>query len=227
MSLSIKQWAVSDRPREKFLSLGNKQLSDAELLAIIISNGTRGATALDIAKSCLAEHGNSLRKISKLRPNQIINTKGIGMATAIKICAALEFGNRLNTEKNPVLKKISSSHDAYLLLSPIIGDLQNEEFWILLLNRANQVIRKERISVGGVSGTVVDAKIIFSRALACLASSIILAHNHPSGQTRPSEEDIRVTKKITEAGKSLDIRVLDHLIIGSEKYYSFADEGII
>jgi len=224
--LNIKQWAEEDRPREKLLLKGKSALSNAELIGILIGSGTRELTAVDVAKLILDHNNNDLNKIAKLSVQELIKFKGIGEARAINIVSALEIGRRRKTE-NQKTEKISSSSDVFELMKPELGDLPHEEFWLLLLNRANKVIKKQPISQGGVSGTVADPKLIFGHALNYLASGIILVHNHPSGNTKPSEADKRLTRQMSEAGKLLEITVLDHVIFTDGGYFSFADESLL
>jgi DNA repair protein RadC len=225
--LGIKSWAQEDRPREKLLLKGKASLSEAELIGILIGSGTPSLSAVDLAKLILNGSGNSLNELARLSIKDLIQFKGIGEAKAISIVAALELGRRRKETETTKKPKISSSSDAFELLKPELLDLNHEEFWILLLNRSNHVIKKQLISSGGVSGTVADPKLIFKAALEELASSIILVHNHPSSNLKPSEQDIKLTKKMTEAGKVLEIPVLDHLIFTNDAYFSFADEGIL
>lgn len=225
--LGIKSWAAEDRPREKLLQKGHTALSNAELIALLIGTGTGSLSAVDVSKLVLQSVKNNLHDLAKLTVKDLMKNKGIGEAKAITIVAAMELGRRrkeLELEEKP---KISGSNDAFQLVKGDIIDLPHEEFWVLLLNRANRVIRKKRISEGGVSGTVADPKIIFKLALEDLASGIIVVHNHPSGNLTPSQTDINLTKKLSEAGKVLEIQLLDHLIIAGQKYYSFADEGVL
>jgi DNA repair protein RadC len=224
--LNIKQWAEEDRPREKLLLKGKSVLSNAELLGILIGAGTKELTAVDLAKMILEENSNDLNKIARLSVQELTRFKGIGDARAINIVSALELGRRRTTEDLKI-KKITSSADAYNSIKPELADLQHEEFWLLLLNRSNTIIKKQPISQGGVSGTVADPKIIFNHALNHLASSVILVHNHPSGNNKPSEADKRLTKQVTEAGRLLEISVLDHLIFTDNGYFSFADENML
>ena len=226
-SLSIKAWAEEDRPREKFALKGKLSLSDAELIAILIGSGNTEESAVELSKRILSSVGNNLNELGKTELAELMKFKGIGEAKAITIAAALELGRRRKmTEviKNP---KITSSNDVFEIMEPIVADLKHEEFWVLILNQANKVIHKTKISSGGVSSTVADSKLIFKPALEKLGSSIILCHNHPSGNLKPSAADIQLTKKNVEAGKLLDIRVLDHIIVANNKYYSFADEGMM
>lgn len=226
MISKILSWAEEDRPREKLLLKGKAALSDAELIAILIGSGTRELSAVDLSKLILQSVNNNLNELAKLSINDLMKFKGIGEAKAISIAAALELGRRRKDSEVLKKPKVSSSSDAYEAIRPYLMDLQHEQFWVLLLNRANEVIKPHQISIGGVAGTVADPKIIFKAALEYLASAIILVHNHPSGNLTPSQADKELTKKVKEAGKMLDIPVLDHLIFGDNGYFSFADEGI-
>jgi DNA repair protein RadC len=225
--LNILKWAEEDRPREKLLLKGKSVLSDAELIGILLGSGTRSLTAVDLAKHILNSVGNDLNELARLNVQELKKFKGIGEAKAISIVSALELGRRRKDIETPQKIKITSSQDAYNAIKPNLLDLLTEEFWLLHLNRANQVIKKEQISLGGVAGTVVDPKVIFKNAIQNLSSSIILVHNHPSGNTKPSQNDIDITKKLVGGGKMLELPVLDHLIFTNESYYSFADEGLI
>jgi len=225
--LGIKAWAEEDRPREKLLLHGRRHLTDAELIAILIGSGNRQETAVDLSKRILAKYKNDLDILGKASIAELSEFKGIGEAKAISIVAALELGRRRKDTPQVKVFKISCAKDAYDILAPILTDLNHEEFWILILNRANFVKGKFMISKGGQSGTVVDPKIIFKSALENNAASLILAHNHPSGNSKPSAEDIKVTKRLFEAGKMMDIPVLDHLIIADRLFFSFADEGLL
>ncbi len=225
VSKGILSWAEDDRPREKLLAKGRSVLTDAELIAILFGSGSRNETAVDLAKRVLASQGNNLDALGKMSVKDLMAFKGIGEAKAIGLIAALELGRRRKTTSPQERAKITSSQDAFDELYPVLADLPHEEFWVLLLNRANQVIGRSHLSKGGVSGTVVDAKIIFKMATEKLACAIILAHNHPSGNLQPSQADIGLTNKMRDAGNLLDIPVLDHLIIGHGAYYSFKDEG--
>lgn len=226
-SLTIKAWAEEDRPREKLLLKGKNALSDAELLAILLGSGSREETAVGLAQRILNAQDNNLDELGKRSLDNLMEFKGIGEAKAITIVAALELGRRRQLSDVKERPQIRSSQDAYNVIAPMLMDLPHEEFWILLLNRANRVLQREQISLGGTAGTVVDAKIIFRKALAGQASSIILAHNHPSGSRKPSQQDVEVTRKLKQAGETLDISVLDHLIVADKGYYSFADEGVL
>lgn len=223
----IKSWAEEDRPREKLLLKGKASLSDAELLAILIGSGSREQTALGLCQSILKSVDNNLPLLGRQNIEELKSFNGIGEAKAISIIAALELGRRRQTTDIKTRPVIRSSKDAYNAIAPTLIDLPHEEFWILMLNRANQVISKKQISSGGVSGTVVDGKIIFKIAIQALASSIILCHNHPSGSLTPSQADIDITKKLRRAGQALDITVIDHLIVSERGYYSFGDQGVL
>lgn len=225
--IPIKLLAEDDRPREKLLSIGRQNLSDAELLAIQIGFGTRDETAIQLAQRVLNYYGNDLNLLAKSSIAELKKFKGIGEAKAINIASAFELGRRRNDLEVQQKSKITSSVDAFKLLNKKLSDLPHEEFWILLLNRANSVVKMECISKGSVSGTVVDVRLILKPAIESLASGIILSHNHPSGQLKPSEQDLSLTKKIKESARLMDINLLDHLIIGDQKYLSFADEGIL
>ncbi len=225
--IPIKFLAEDDRPREKLLSIGRQNLSDAELLAIQIGFGTREETAIQLAQRVLNYYSNDLNQLAKSSVAELKKFKGIGEAKAINIASAFELGRRRNELERADKPKITSSLDAFKLLNKKLSDLPHEEFWILLLNRANSVVKMECISQGGISGTVVDVRLILKPAIESLASGIILCHNHPSGQLKPSEQDVSLTKKIKESTRMMDINLLDHLIIGDQKYLSFADEGIL
>ncbi len=223
--LGIKQWAEEDRPREKLLLKGKAALSDAELIAILLGSGTRSLSAVELAKIILNAAGNNLNGLAAMGVPELTKIKGIGEAKAIAVVSAMELGRRRKASEVLDKQRITCSRDAYECLRSEFMDLPHEEFWILLLNRANHVTKKVAVSKGGVSGTVADPKIIFKTALDGLASSVILAHNHPSGNLKPSQADIQLTKKMKEAGTLLEIPVLDHLIVANQGYYSFADEG--
>lgn len=225
--LGIKSWAEEDRPREKLMEKGRHVLTEAELIAILIGSGSKDETAVELSKRILASVGNNLNDLGKLSISELIKFKGIGEAKAISVMAALELGRRRKETELVKRDKISTSKDVYDIMKPILLDLPHEEFWLLILNRANLIIKKELISRGGVSGTVVDTKIIFKAAVENYACSIIICHNHPSGNLKPSEADIRITKNIKDAGKLMEIPLLDHLIITENGFYSFADEGMM
>jgi DNA repair protein RadC len=225
--LNIKSWSAEDRPREKLLLKGTSALSDAELIAILLGTGTTTVTAVELAKIVLQSAGNSLHELASLSAKDLMKIKGIGEAKAVTIVAALELGRRRKESEPDEKPKIVTSRDAFDLIKADLLDIPHEAFFILILNRANRVVRKHQISQGGVAGTVADPKIIFKLALDALGSSIILAHNHPSGNLTASQADVELTKKLKEAGKLLEIQVLDHLIVAGQKYFSFADEGMI
>jgi DNA repair protein RadC len=227
VSKGIRSWAEDDRPREKLLAKGRSILTDAELIAILFGSGSRNETAVDLAKRVLSSQENNLDALGKMSVRELMEFKGIGEAKAIGLIASLELGRRRKASSPQKRTRISGSQDVFDEVYPVMADLPHEEFWILLLNRANEVIGRNNLSKGGVSGTVVDAKMIFKMAIEKLASAIILAHNHPSGNLRPSQADISLTNKIRDAGNILDIPVLDHLIVGNGAYYSFKDEGIL
>lgn len=225
--LSIRQWMVEDRPREKLLEKGRNTLSDAELLAILLGSGTVKASAIELARQMLLEAGDSLYELGKLDARELMRFKGIGPAKAVTILAAMELGHRRQSSAQGTKPLISSSKDAYLQMLPLLADASFEAFWIVLLNRANRLIARVMISEGGLSGTIADPKRIFKAALERRAAAMILCHNHPSGNLKPSEMDIRLTRKLKEAGTLLELPVLDHLILGDNRYFSFADEGLM
>lgn len=224
--ISIKQWADDDKPREKMMLKGQVSLSDAELLAILIGSGTRDESAVDLCKRILQAVNHNLNELSKLSLSKLKQFKGIGDAKAITIIAAMELGRRRKAENTKPVK-IQSSRDVYEYVSPMLEDLPHEEFWIVFLNNSNKIIKSVQLSKGGLTATIVDVRMLFHTALDCLATAIILVHNHPSGSLTPSTEDKNITRKINEAGKVLDIRLLDHVIVGQNGYLSFADEGIL
>jgi DNA repair protein RadC len=228
-SSGIKTWAEEDRPREKLLLKGTHSLSESELIAILLRTGTKESTAVDVGMKLMRKVNNDLHALSKLSVKDILQLKvqGIGETKATTIVAAMELGRRRQLSQVKERDKITSSRDAFEILQPRLGDLKHEEFWIVLLNRANKVTAIERISEGGLTGTVADPRRIFNNALKAEATSIILSHNHPSGNIQPSTMDIELTKKLKKAGEVLDISVYDHLIIGENNYYSFADEGML
>jgi len=226
-SRKILSWAEEDRPREKLMLKGRAALSDAELIAILIGSGTRDLSAVDLSKIILQSTANNLNELARLTVKDLSKFKGIGEAKAISIVAALELGRRRKEQDRPQRTRITSSRDAYEEIKPHLLDKPHEEFWILLLNRANEVIRPVQISSGGVSGTVADPKLIFKQALEQLASALILVHNHPSGNLNPSQADKDLTRKLKDAGRLLDIPILDHLIFTDRTYLSFSDEGLL
>jgi DNA repair protein RadC len=226
--VTIKQWAEDDRPREKAMTKGFSALSDTELLAILISTGTRDESAVDLAKRILALTNNNLVELGKLKFKDLQKVKGIGVAKAITIATAMELGRRRNlAEAKSDHIFLKSSAQAFAYFHPILADSAIEEFWVAYLNRSNRLIEVKRVSEGGVSGTVADPKVIFKHAVDLLASNIVLCHNHPSGSKSPSDADKRLTKRLVEAGRLIDVHVMDHIIIAEEDYYSFADESML
>ena len=223
--IPMRYWAEDDLPSQKLLLKGNGSLSDAELLSIIIGTGVSGENSLDIAMKTLSICGNNLCEFWKFSVSDLQKIKGIGEKRAVKIAAMFALARRRNESEVICKNKISKSQDAFEIFHSLMGDLPYEEFWLLLLNRANRVIKKVKISEGGISGTVVDPKKIFQICLEQHATSILLGHNHPSGAVTPSEADNKITKKIKDCGLLLDVAVLDHIIVGDDRFYSFADEG--
>ena len=226
-SFSIKHWSEDDRPREKLLNKGRAALSDGELVAILIGSGSRSESAVELCKRILASVDNNLNELGKLSIQQLMAFKGIGEAKAITIAAALELGRRRRVEEALEKKKITSSTSVFELMQPLIGELQHEEFWIVYLNNSNKVIQKQQLSKGGITGTLVDVRLVLKQALELNATGIILVHNHPSGTLKPSEADKQLTKKLKIAAESMDIKVLDHVIVTEKAYFSFADEALL
>jgi DNA repair protein RadC len=225
--LKITDWAIEDRPREKLLLKGRNALSDAELLAILLGSGTVSMTAVELGKLILSGANNDLHQLAKMSIKELQKFKGVGEAKAITIVAALELGRRRKETEATKIPTIKTSEEAYNAIKPYLLDLPHEEFWAIFLNRANRIIKIQRISQGGVSTTVVDPKILFREAIENGAVNIIVFHNHPSENTKPSEADISITKKLVEAGKVLEINVLDHIIFTNQAYYSFADNDFM
>ncbi len=225
--LGIKSWAEEDRPREKMLLKGKAALSNAELLAIIIGSGNFTETAVELSQKILKSVNNNLTQLGRCTIPELMRFRGIGEAKAISIAAALEIGRRRQMEAALEKPRITSSKDAAAYFQPILSDLTHEEFWVIYLNQANKIMAGECISTGGIAGTVADQRILFKKAIDALAVSIIVAHNHPSGNLNPSKADIDLTKQLTASGKILHIPVLDHIIVAGKNYYSFADEGMI
>jgi DNA repair protein RadC len=224
---TIKNWAMDDRPREKLLLKGKLSLTDAELIAILIGSGSRQESAVELSKKILSKNQNNLNLLGKLSVTQLTQFKGIGEAKAISIIAAMELGRRRRSEEAIENVKISSSNSVFEVMQPILGELMHEEFWILYLNNANKIIETFQISKGGITGTLVDVRITLRKALELGAVSLILAHNHPSGNLNPSEADKQLTLKLKTAAESMDIKILDHLIVTEKSYFSFADEGLM
>lgn len=226
-SLTIKNWNEDDRPREKLVNKGKIALSDSELIAILIGSGSKDETAVELSKRILSSIKNNLNELGKLSVDDLIKFKGIGQAKAITIITALELGRRRSLETALEKIKITSSRSVFDVMQPILGELEHEEFWIIYLNNANKIQLKTQLSKGGITGTMVDTRLVFKRALELAATGIILCHNHPSGTLKPSSSDISLTKKIKLGGEVLDVKVLDHLIITEKDYFSFADENIL
>ena len=226
-SFSIKNWSDDDKPREKLVHKGRSVLSNAELIAILIGSGTKNETAVALSKRILASTNNNLNELGKVSIKQLMKFKGIGEAKAVSIAAALEIGRRRQNEKAMVKAQILGSQEVFDLLQPLLADLPHEEFWIVYLNNSNKVIQKAQLSKGGITGTLVDVRLVIKQALELGAVSLILAHNHPSGALKPSEADKKITIKLKKASEAMDMRVLDHVIITQNKYYSFADNNLI
>jgi len=226
-NFSIKDWSEEDRPREKLNSKGKVSLSDSELLAILIGSGNRNESAVALCKRILASVNNNLNALGKLSVSQLQEFKGIGEAKAISIVAALELGRRRRVGEKLIFNKITSSKSVFEVMQPILGDLQHEEFWVLFLNNSNTVLSKQQLSKGGITGTLVDVRLLMKKALENGSVALIVCHNHPSGTLKISESDKKITDKIKNAGKALDIKLLDHLIITEQAYVSFADEELL
>jgi len=224
---TIKQWSADDRPREKLLTKGAENLSDSELVAILIGGGSRGKSALDLAKEVLKLGKNNLTDLSKLSVKELMKIKGIGEAKAITIASALELGRRRHASSPREKSIVNASADVAKYLQTLLKDHRHEVFAVLFLNRANKINHFEIVSTGGITGTVADPRIILKKALEEDAVSIILCHNHPSGSLKPSRADEELTQKIKEAARYFDIKVMDHLIVSDDGYYSFADEGLL
>lgn len=225
--LPIRSWAEDEQPREKLLNKGTSALSNAELLAILIQVGTKDESALSVSRRLLNAHGDQLGRLGKASIKGFRRFRGIGTAKAVILAAAMELGRRRREEKGEEKKRVDSSEDVFELMQGKLADLPHEEFWVLFLNRANRLISRHLIGRGGISGTVADTRLIFKLAFEDLASSMILCHNHPSGNLEPSKADISLTRKLQKAGELMDVPVLDHLIVGEQDHYSFADEGMI
>ncbi|MDF2931918.1 MAG: hypothetical protein K0R36_1249 [Chryseobacterium sp.] len=225
--MSIKFLAEDDRPREKFLLKGRNSLSDSELLAIIMGSGSRDETAVELARKILASVNNNWHQLSLLTIKDLTKFKGVGEVKAISIATALEIGKRRASQEIPEKPQISSSNDAYQILKLHLADLRTEEFWAIFLNQSNKVIHISRLTQGGINQSIVDIRIVFKTALDHFATGIIISHNHPSGNLKPSDEDIQITKKIKEAGNLMNVQLLDHLIITQKNYLSFADEDLL
>lgn len=226
-SFPIRHWAESDRPREKLALQGSQAVSDSELLAILIGTGSKSESALELSRRLLAHFNHNLQNLAKANSVQLQKFRGIGSAKALTLVAALELGRRCRTQDPVLLSEVKSSHHVFELMQPVLGVLPHEEFWIIYLNNSNKVIHKVQLSKGGITGTVVDVRLVYKKALELGAVQVILCHNHPSGTLKPSDADIQLTKKLKQAGSLLDIKVLDHLIITDVHYFSFADAGIL
>ncbi len=226
-SFSIKDWADDDKPREKLAQKGRSALSDAELIAILIGSGNKEESAVELSKRILAAANNNLADLGKLSLKQLMQFKGIGEAKAITIAAALEIGRRRRGEARNKVEKIRGSQDVFHVLQPLLGELPHEEFWIVYLNNSNKILHKEQLSKGGITGTLVDVRLVMKQALELGAIGLVLAHNHPSGTLKPSTADKEITLKLKRAAEALDIKVLDHLIITEKAYFSFADEQLL
>lgn len=224
---AITTWAEEDRPREKLLLKGKDALTDAELIAILIGSGTVGASAVTVGQHILSQVEGNLHDLGRWSVKEFQRFKGMGEAKAITIVAALELGRRRQLSDLRERPRITNSRDAYDALAPLLTDLHHEEFWLLLLNRNNEVFARERLSSGGMSGTVVDIKLVFKAAIDARAAAFIAVHNHPSGNLKPSQEDLNLTKKLQQTGQIMDLPLLDHLIVSQRGYYSFADEGMM
>ncbi len=226
--LNIKDWAEEDRPREKMLLKGVSALSDAELLGILIGSGNKNETAVELAQRILHSVSNNLNALGKLEIKDLIkNFNGIGEAKAITIVAALELGRRRKLSEVITQPQITAGSDVYKIFHPVLADLKYEETWVLLLNRANKVLKKIQVSKGGLNATVVDIRMIMKEAIDSLATAMILCHNHPAGSPNPSGEDDSITRRLKEAGQIMDVRLLDHVIVCDRSYYSYLDEGRI
>ncbi len=224
---SIKQWSDDDRPREKLVQKGRTVLSDAELVAILIGSGSKNESAVALSKRILASVGNNLNELGKLSVEQLSRFNGIGEAKAVTIIAALEMGRRRKEQDIKKSGQVNSSREAFEVLLPTLGDLEHEEFWILYLNNANKILLSAQLSKGGLTGTLVDVRLVMKKALELGAVALILAHNHPSGSLRPSKADKEVTQRLKKGASALDIKVLDHLIVTQKDYFSFADGGLL
>lgn len=225
--LTIQDWALGERPREKFLERGAESLSNAELLAILIRAGNREENAVELARRVLKCAGNNLSNLKKLKFNDFNKIKGMGIGKTLSIMAAFELGKRAELEYTPIKASIHTSEIAASLIVPILQDLRHEECWVLYLNKANKLICKERVSTGGIDSTIVDVKLIIKNAIDNLACYLILAHNHPSGNDKPGEADKLLTKKLKKAAMICEIELVDHIIVAGRGYFSFADEGLL
>lgn len=226
-SFPIKSWSDDDKPREKLLHKGRRILTNAELLAILIGSGSKNESAVALAKRILASTNHNLNELGKVSIKQLMKFKGIGEAKAVTIAAALEVGRRRDLDTGNKAVKVTGSSSVFKVLQPVLGELEHEEFWILYLNNSNSIIHKAQLSKGGITGTLVDVRLVLKKALELGAVALILAHNHPSGTLKPSEADKLITKKLKDASNAMDIKVLDHLIIAEKDYFSFADQQML
>ena len=225
--ISIKNWSEEDRPREKLLQKGKKALSKAELIAILLGSGSKSESAVDLSKRLLHQQDGRLKKMARMSVQELVHYKGIGKAKAVSITAGLELANRMMEEEGMELDKVNSSESVYIIMRPILGELPHEEFYLIYLNNSNKVTYKYPLSRGGMTGTVVDIRIALKKALEHNAVSLIMVHNHPSGKVNPSHADKQLTQKLKQAAELLDLKVLDHVIVTENTYFSFADEGLI
>ena len=225
--MNIKSLAEEERPREKLLLKGKQSLSDAELLAIILGSGSKQESSIILAQRILSSVNNNWNELAKLTIRDLCKFNGVGKVKAIEIVTSLEIGRRKSLQQALKKENISSAKDAFNILQPIIGDLLIEEFWVIYLSRSNKIVSKEKISQGGITGTMVDNRIIFKHALELNAVSLIISHNHPSGNIQPSNSDIQITQEIKKAGSLLNITLMDHLIVTQTSYFSFADENLL
>jgi DNA repair protein RadC len=226
-SFPIRSWSEDDRPREKLALKGKNTLTDAELLAILLGSGSRNESAVELSRKVLSSVGNNLNQLGKLQLSQLTAFKGIGSAKAITIIAAMELARRRRSEEAIELTKVTSSQSIFEIMHPVLGELPHEEFWIIYLNNSNRIVAKQQLSKGGITGTLVDVRLVFKAAFEMGATGLILCHNHPSGSLVASEADKQITRKLKLGGENLDIKVLDHVIITETSYLSFADEGIL
>ncbi len=225
--LALKKWSVEDRPREKLIKMGVGHLSNAELIALLLGSGTREMNAVELGRLILTRTDNDLHELGRLSIEDLQQINGIGKAKAIILIAAFELASRKNNCYAREKAVIRNSQSAFEIMQPRLGSLEHEEFWIIILNRAHKVLNNVKISQGGLTGTVIDTRIILKHALDKKATALIISHNHPSGNIKPSEADIGITKKIRDAAELMDINLLDHIIIADHKYFSFADEGLV
>ncbi len=227
LHLRIRDWAKEDRPREKLMQKGNKALTDAELLGILIGSGTRKMSAVTLAQLILKHHDNDLDVLAKRSVKELQQFKGIGEAKAIKIVSAMELSRRREGFTSLPKPRFYDSTGIYHFMKPELADKTTEEFWVVLLNRANRLIKKQFISSGGLTSTLADPKVVFKAAVEYGATSMVLLHNHPSGNPDPSKKDIELTKRLIEGGQTLDIDILDHIIIAGNTYFSFVDDKLL